>query len=73
MSLADPAAAMFGVPVTRVGYTTGLPTELADSFTITVAADSVDQASTLKFAIETAGPEVSTRPPLPPCALPRAE
>jgi hypothetical protein len=48
---ADPAAAMFGVPVTRVGYTTGLPTELADSFTITVAADSVDHASALRFAM----------------------
>jgi hypothetical protein len=49
--LADPASAMFGAPATRVGYTTGLPTELADSFTITVAGDTVDQPQAVKFAM----------------------
>lgn len=49
--LTDPASAMFGAPATRVGYTTGLPTELADSFTITVAADTVDRPQAAKFAM----------------------
>jgi hypothetical protein len=48
----DPAAAMFGLPVARVGYTTGLPATLAQSFTITVGGDNiVDQSKVLKFAL----------------------
>ncbi|MEP7113788.1 MAG: hypothetical protein ABI862_11010 [Ilumatobacteraceae bacterium] len=49
---ADPETALFGLPVARVGYTTGLPTALAENFTITVSGDTVvDQAQVLKFAL----------------------
>jgi hypothetical protein len=34
---ADPSTALYGLPVAWVGYTTGVPAELAKSFTITVA------------------------------------
>ena len=48
----DPAVAMFGLPVARVGYTTGLPATLAQSFTITVGGDNIgDQSKVLKFAL----------------------
>ena len=48
----DPAAAMFGLPVTRVGYTTGLPAALARSFTVTVGGDNiVNRSMVLKFAL----------------------
>ena len=53
----DPASALFGVPVTRVGYTTGLPTELAESFTITVAGEgTADRADVLRFALSNISP-----------------
>ena len=49
---ADPAVALFGEPVARVGYATGLPAELADSFTITVAGDNVnDEIQVASFAL----------------------
>jgi hypothetical protein len=49
---ADPARAMFGLPVARVGYATGLPADLADGFTITVAGDNVeDEARVTSFAL----------------------
>jgi hypothetical protein len=48
----DPATAMFGLPVARVGYTTGLPAALAQSFTITVGGNNIaDQSKVLKFAL----------------------
>ncbi|MEY2415504.1 MAG: hypothetical protein QOH53_838 [Ilumatobacteraceae bacterium] len=48
----DPAAAMSGLPVARVGYTTGLPARLAKSFTITVGGDNIsDRSKVLKFAL----------------------
>jgi hypothetical protein len=48
----DPMAAMFGLPVARVGYTTGLPATLAQSFTITVGGDNIgDRSKVLKFAL----------------------
>ena len=51
----DPAAAMFGLPVARVGYTTGLPATLAQSFTITVGGDNIaDRSKMLKFALSNA-------------------
>ena len=49
---ADPVNALFGLPVARVGYTSALPTALADHFTITVSGDNVvDDALLLKFAL----------------------
>ena len=42
---ADPTLAVFGLPVARVGYTTGVPADLAEAFTITVAGDNVDNES----------------------------
>ena len=49
---ADPATAMFGLPAARVGYATGLPAELAENFTITVAGDDVhDLARVRSFAL----------------------
>ena len=43
---------MFGLPVARVGYTTGSSGNLAQSFTITVGGDNVgDQSKVLKFAL----------------------
>ena len=48
----DPAAALFGLPVARVGYTTGLPATLAKSFTITVGGDNIaDRSKVVKFAL----------------------
>ena len=48
----DPASAMLGLPVARVGYTTGLPATLAQSFTITVGGDNIsDPSKVLKFAL----------------------
>ena len=48
----DPAAAMFGLPVARVGYTTGLPATLAQSFTITVGGDNIaDRSKVMQFAL----------------------
>ena len=48
----DPAAAMLGLPVARVGYATGLPADLAESFTITVAGDDVkNEAQVTGFAM----------------------
>ena len=48
----DPASALLGLPVARVGYATGLPAALAQSFTITVGGDNiVDRSSVLKFAL----------------------
>ena len=50
--LADPASALFGLPVTRVGYTTGLPAEMAEHFTITVAGDNIaDEPLVAAFAL----------------------
>ena len=49
---ADPATAMFGAPAARVGYATGLPADLAQNFTITVAGDNVaDEARITSFAL----------------------
>ena len=48
----DPATALFGAPVARVGYATGMPPALAENFSITVAGDNiVDRADVAKFAI----------------------
>jgi len=48
----DPAAALFGLRVAKVGYTTGLPASLAQNITITVGGDNiVDQSKVLKFAL----------------------
>ena len=50
--VADPMSAMFGLPVSRVGYTKSLPIELAQHFTITVAGDNViDGPEVAKFAL----------------------
>ena len=50
---ADPATALFGHVVSRVGYSTAVPPALAQHFTITVAADraSNDRATVTKFAL----------------------
>jgi hypothetical protein len=49
---ADPAEALFGRPVARVGYAAGFPSELADIFTITVARDNVvDRKKVAKFTL----------------------
>jgi hypothetical protein len=49
---ADPVTALLGHPVARVGYTTALPTTLAENFTITVSDENVvDEARVLKFAL----------------------
>ncbi len=48
----DPAAAMLGLPAARVGYATGLPADLAESFTITVAGeDRPDERLVTAFAL----------------------
>ncbi|MEY2580467.1 MAG: hypothetical protein QOE09_316, partial [Ilumatobacteraceae bacterium] len=48
----DPATALFGMPVARVGYATGVPVSLAQNFTITVSRDNVvDPTDVAKFAI----------------------
>jgi hypothetical protein len=53
---ADPAAALFGVPVARVGYATGLPEGLAQSFAITVSAGEVpDEDNVTRFALSNVG------------------
>ena len=44
---ADPDVALLGLPVSRVGYTTNLPPELADRFTITVSGDTVTDRATV--------------------------
>lgn len=49
---ADPAIALFGRPLARVGYATAMPPSLAENFSITVSADDViDPATVAKFAI----------------------
>ena len=50
---ADPATALFGQPVSRVGYSKAVPPTLAEHFTITVAADRhpTDRATVTKFAL----------------------
>jgi len=49
---ADPSVALSGVPVARVGYATGLPLGLAQSFTITVSGDNVgDRDNVVRFAL----------------------
>jgi len=54
---ADPAAALFGSPVARVGYATGLPVGLAQTFTITVASDDVSGHDNVsRFALSNAEP-----------------
>jgi len=53
---ADPAAALFGVPLARVGYTTGLPEGLAQNFAITVSSDDVpDEDNVTRFALSNVG------------------
>jgi hypothetical protein len=48
----DPEVALFGLPAARVGYTTGLPPALAESFTITVAGDNIARRALVeKFAL----------------------
>jgi hypothetical protein len=48
----DPATALFGAPVARVGYATGMPPSLAENFSITVSADDlIDRATVANFAI----------------------
>ncbi|MEP7048135.1 MAG: hypothetical protein ABI949_15700 [Ilumatobacteraceae bacterium] len=48
----DPTEALYGEASSRVGYTTGMPTDLAQSFTITVGTDGkVNQSTVMKFAI----------------------
>ena len=48
----DPATALFGHPLARVEYATGRPSSLAESFSITVAADNIaDPADVARFAI----------------------
>ena len=48
----DPAAAMFGLPVARVGYATGVPSELATHFSITVAGDNIsNEREVARFAL----------------------
>ena len=55
---ADPATALFGQPVSRVGYTTAVPPTLAQHFTITVAADHdpTERATVTKFALTGVSP-----------------
>ncbi|HEX3088317.1 MAG TPA: hypothetical protein VHQ23_06650, partial [Ilumatobacteraceae bacterium] len=49
---ADPAVAIFGLPATRVGYATGLPADVAEHFTITVAGENQqDEAKIAAFAL----------------------
>ena len=49
---ADPEVALLGLPAARVGYTTGLPPTLAESFTITVAGDNIARRALVeKFAL----------------------
>lgn len=54
----DPATALFGQPVSRVGYSTAVPPVLAEHFTITVAADRhpTDRATVTKFALTGVNP-----------------
>ena len=48
----DPGTALFGMPVARVGYATGVPVSLAENFTITVAENNIVEPSDVaKFAI----------------------
>jgi hypothetical protein len=55
---ADPATALFGQPVSRVGYSTAVPPVLAEHFTITVADDRhpTDRATVTKFALTGVSP-----------------
>src|SRR3954464_14046728 len=49
---ADPSTAIFGSPVARVAYATGLPPGLADTLTVTVSADDVvDSDNVTRFAL----------------------
>ena len=48
----DPVTALYGLPVAWVGYTTGIPTVLAQSFTITVSGYSpADRDVATRFAM----------------------
>jgi len=48
----DPSAAIFGTPVSRVLYATGLPTALADTLSVTVSSDDVaDRDNVTRFAL----------------------
>lgn len=48
----DPATALFGQPVARVEYATGMPPSLSENFSITVAANNIaDPTDVAKFAI----------------------
>ncbi|MEO8265696.1 MAG: hypothetical protein ABI706_09330 [Ilumatobacteraceae bacterium] len=55
---ADPATALFGQAVSRVGYSTAVPPTLAQHFTITVAVDRhpTDRATVTKFALTGVSP-----------------
>lgn len=49
---ADPSAALYGLPVAWVGYTTAVPAGLAENFSITVSADSgADREIAARFAL----------------------
>ena len=51
----DPTVALFGQPVSRIEYTTAVPADLAESFTITVAGDSrLDHDVAARFAMRDA-------------------
>lgn len=53
----DPASALFGEPVSRVGYSTAVPPVLAEHFTVTVAADhTTDRAAVTRFALTGVSP-----------------
>ena len=48
----DPATALFGVPVSRVGYSSAVPAGLAENFTVTVAGDKLTTRATItSFAL----------------------
>ncbi len=50
--LADPASALLGLPMARVGYATGVPAALAESFSITVSRDDiVDRERAARFVL----------------------
>ncbi|HEY7626012.1 MAG TPA: hypothetical protein VH761_03050 [Ilumatobacteraceae bacterium] len=49
---ADPASAIYGLPVAWVGYTTAVPAGLAQNFSITVSSDpGVDRDIAARFAL----------------------
>ena len=61
---ADPATAIYGLPVAWVGYTTGVPAGLARSFTITVSGyDAVERETALPFGLDDSHPiEIGAAP-----------